>query len=145
MPVPFMNKSSTKQFPNCAAQHHGILRSPLTPLIAKNILWILNKQIFPRHFPLLASHSFSACLRLWTGNVYILHIVITAVILLYLQSSDDMKSKLKIQQFAIGPYFPYVYTVNRWGEKIYNEHGRHIYDAVGADYQVLLSTEQICW
>ena len=78
--------------------------------------------------------------------VYILHIVITAVILLHLQSSDDLKSKLKMQQF--GPYFSalqYTYTVNSCGEKIYDEHGYRIYDAVGANYQVLLGTEQICW
>ena len=65
--------------------------------------------------------------------------MITAVILLHLQSSDDMKSKLKIQQFN-----RYCYTVNSQGNLNYYERG-YIYDAVGANYQVLLDTGQICW
>ena len=72
--------------------------------------------------------------------MHILHITITAVILLYLQSSDNMKSKLKTQQF--GSFS--THTVNSQGSSIC-EHGHWIYDAVGANYQVLLGIGQICW
>ena len=68
--------------------------------------------------------------------------MITAVTLLHLQSSDDMKSKLKIYQFGLYS----ARTVNCIGQDIYDELGRYrLYDAVGANYQVLLNTKQICW
>ena len=73
--------------------------------------------------------------------------------LFHLQSSDDMKSKLKIQEFG-----PYCHTVNSSGRIIYDNEisgeahrirlayvSKPVYDAVGANYQVLLGTEQICW
>ena len=71
--------------------------------------------------------------------------------LFHLQSSDDMKSKLKIQEFG-----PYCHTVNSSGRIIYDNepvhnlylvpiNSRPVYDAVGANYQVLLGTGQICW
>ena len=85
--------------------------------------------------------------------------MITGVTLFHLQSSDDMKSKLKIQGF--GQYS--THTVNSSGEIIYDNEpvyadpfgeasqillghiSRPVYDSVGANYQVLLGTEQICW
>ena len=53
-----------------------------------------------------------------------------------------MKSKLKIQ--VVGFYF--AHTVDSMGLIIYNQERRTpAYDAVGANYQVILGTEQICW
>ena len=75
--------------------------------------------------------------------------------LLYLQSSDDIKSKLKIQEF--GSYC--THTVDSRGSVIY-ELGQYqgrimlrgpwpqytpVYDAVGPNYEVVLHTEKICW
>ena len=81
--------------------------------------------------------------------------MITGVILIHLQSSDDMKSKLKIQEF--GQYS--TRTVNSSGRIIHDNDNtftedfrillghisRPVCDAVGANYQVLLDTEQIRW
>ena len=35
--------------------------------------------------------------------------------------------------------------MDNWDEYIYDERGFPIYDAVGADYKVVLGTGQICW
>ena len=56
-----------------------------------------------------------------------------------------MKSKLKIKKFG-----RYCHTLNSSGNYIYlYEHGhRHrtpVYDAVGANYEVVLDKEEICW
>ena len=67
--------------------------------------------------------------------------MITAVILLHLQSSDDIMSKLKIQRFNRHD----CYTLDDWGGRIHDEHGYRIYNAVGADYKVVLGIGRICW